>query len=85
MKYVVVSRLSPEAIAEFREHSDTTHHTPPMIYPEAHQEKLAREALPLKILDGPGGTRTIGMMYAEVWIEDEAGNRVTSPEKRVEE
>jgi hypothetical protein len=55
-----------------------------MIYPEAHQEKLAREALPLKILDGPGGTRVIGKIYAEVWIENEAGNRVTSPEKRVD-
>ena len=78
MKYVVVGRLSPEANAVICSGwvNDITHHTPPMIYPEAHQEKSAREALPLKILDGPGGTRVIGKMYAEVWIEDEAGNRV---------
>jgi hypothetical protein len=38
----------------------------------------------LLILDGPDNVMEIGKMYAEVWIENEAGNRVTSPEKRVE-
>ena len=91
MKYVVVSRLSPEAIAEMPQvlysvlpggYIETRTH--PLPLNEAHNEMQRRQAQPLLILDGPDNVQKIGMMYAEVWIEDEAENRVTSPDKRVD-
>ena len=91
MKYVVVSRLSPEAIAEMPQvlysvlsggYIETRTH--PLPLDEATKEMQRRQAQPLLILDGPDNVQKIGMMYAEVWIEDEAENRVTSPDKRVD-
>jgi len=91
VKYVVVSRLSPEAIAEMPQvlysvlsggYIETRTH--PLPLDEATKEMQRRQAQPLLILDGPDNVQKIGMMYAEVWIEDEAENRVTSPDKRVD-
>ncbi len=89
MRYVVVSRLSPEAIAEMPHvkvlpGGYIQYGTHPLPLDEATKEMQARQAQPLLILDGPDNVMEIGKMYAEVWIENEAGNRVTSPEKRVE-
>jgi hypothetical protein len=88
VKYVVASRLSPEALAESPHLSEISGggvewRTRPLPLEEAKQEQQAREAQPLLILGRKGGAMKIGMMYAEVWIEDENGNRVASPENRV--
>lgn len=84
MKYVVMGRLSKEAIAETMPNARILpggyiqFGTPPMILEEAIKEKERREALELKIMDGPDETITIGKTYEEVWIEDEEGNKITA-------
>ena len=83
MKYAVVGIPTEEAIREwgllegYRSRS---------AWVNLDNARLARDrwdSKPLLVMDGPDETREIGKMYAEVWIEDENGKRVTSPGKRV--
>jgi hypothetical protein len=82
-KYVVMSRLSPEAIAELMPCAKVLPEgfvqfgTHPLSLDEAIKEMQARQIKPLLTLDDPDGVVIeIGMMYSEVWIEDEEGNKV---------
>jgi hypothetical protein len=86
VKYVVVGRLSPEARIECGLYKDdgATMYRRGLTRSEAHEVVSIWRDIPLAILDGVDATQITGKMYAEVWIEDEAGNRVTSPEKRVD-
>lgn len=84
MKYVVVGRLTQEAKAEFRI-MVPRHQTPVESVEEARRLCEDAKAQPLLTVAPEGGTVQIGMMYAEVWIEDETGNRVTSPGNRVDQ
>jgi len=89
VKYVVVGRLSQEAIAEMTHvkvlpGGYIQYGTHPLPLDEATKEMQVRQSQPLLILGRKGGAMKIGKMYAEVWIENEAGNRVTSPDKRVD-
>ena len=83
MKYVVVGRLSPEAKAEFCI-MVPRHQTPVESIEEARRLCEDAKAQPLLTVAPEGGTVQIGMMYEDAWIVDGWGNRVTSPEKRVD-
>lgn len=83
VKYVVMSRLSPEAIAELMPCAKVLPEgfvqfgTHPLSLDEAIKEMQARQIKPLLTLDDQDDVQEIGMMYSEVWIEDEEGNKVT--------
>ena len=84
VKYVVVSRLSPEAIAEMPQvlysvlsggYIETRTH--PLPLDEATKEMQRRQAQPLLILDGPDNVQKIGKMYAKVEIRNTKGEVAT--------
>ncbi len=83
VKYVVMRRLSQEAITELMPNVKilpggyVQFGTHPLSLDEATKEMQARQTKPLLILDDQDNVQEIGMMYSEVWIEDEEGNKVT--------
>ncbi len=79
MKYVVVGRLSREARDEFGLHKNdgATMYRRDLTRTEAEEVASVWRGIPLKMMDGPDYTIPLGKMYEDVWIEDEAGNRVT--------
>jgi hypothetical protein len=76
VKYVVFGRMSQEAIEEIGTPLGEVVSEFALSLPDAIKKHGKWQSRPLLILDGPGDVQEIGMMYAEVLIEDENGNRV---------
>lgn len=78
MKYVVVGRRPDNAQCE----ESVVRSAPVATYHEALIAAARWEVERLGALENDGRWHQYERVYAEVWIEDESGNRVTSPEKR---